>query len=121
MDFHPPAGEYEQIPENSSWLSFGVRNVVMCDHPDCCRMSHFASKIVGEVEIQLRANGHKHRPDIPINAVYARIGPNDFCRGSYEAMTNLLLDRLMYRRKDEINGNFDICYQCLHKKAHPVE
>ena len=121
MDFHPPAGEYEQMPENSSWLSYGVRDVVMCDNPECCRMSHFASKIVGEVEVQLRANGHKHRPDIPINAVYARIGPNDFCRGSYEAMTNLLLDRLMYRRKDEINGNFDICYQCLHKKAHPVE
>jgi len=121
MDFHPPAGEYEQIPVNSSWESFGVRNVVMCDNPDCCRMSHFTMKIVGEVELQLRANGHEHRPDIPINAVYARIGPLDFCRGSYESMTNFLLDRLMYRKKDEINGNFDICYQCLHKKAHPVD
>ena len=121
MDFHPPAGEYEQIPDNSTWESFGARNVVMCDNPDCCRMSHFAMKIVGEVELQLRANGHEQRPNIPINGVYARIGPLDFCRGSYEAMTNFLLDRLMYRKKDEINGNFDICYQCLHKKAHPVE
>ena len=121
MDFHPPAGEYEQIPDNSSWESFGVRNVVMCDNPDCCRMSHFTMKIVGEVELQLRANGHEQRPNLPINAVYARIGPLDFCRGSYESMANFLLDRLMYRRKDEINGNFDICYQCLHKKAHPVE
>ena len=121
MDFHPPAGEYEQIPENSTWESFGSRNVVMCDNPDCCRMSHFALKIAEEVELQLRANGHKHRPDIPINALYARIGPVDFPRGSYEALATLLLHRLMYRRKDEINGNFDICYQCLHKKAHPVD
>ena len=121
MDFHPPAGEYEQISDNSRWESFGVRNVIMCDNPDCCRMSHFTMNIVGEVELQLRANGHEHRPNIPINAIYARIGPLDICRGSYEAMTDFMLDRLMYRKKDEINGNFDICYQCLHKKAHPVD
>ncbi len=121
MDFHPPAGEYEQIPDNAQWTSYGVRKVVMCDVPDCCRMSHFTVKIVGGVELQLRANGHEHRPDIPINGIYARLGPLDIPRGSYEAMTDFLLDRLMYRRKDEINGNFDICYQCLHKKAYPIE
>ena len=121
MDFHPPAGEYEQIPDNSSWTSYGVRKVVMCDVPDCCRMSHFTMKIVGGVEMQLRANGHEQRPNIPINGVYCRLGPLDIPRGSYEAMADFLLGRLMYRRKDEINGNFDICYQCLHKKAYPIE
>ena len=121
MDFHPPAGEYEQIPKNSSWTSFGTRNVVMCDNPECCRMSSFTNMICHAVETQLQANGHEQRPNLPINGVYSQIGPLQFCRGSYEAMTNFLLDRLMYRKKDEINGNFDICYQCLHKKAHPVE
>ena len=93
----------------------------MCDNPDCCRMSSFTNMICHAVETQLQANGHEQRPNLPINGVYSQIGPLQFCRGSYEAMTNFLLDRLMYRKNDEINGNFDICYQCLHKKAHPVE
>jgi hypothetical protein len=121
MDFHPPAGEYKKIPKNSSWTSFGIKNVVMCDNPDCCRMSMFTHRICHAVEMQLNVNGHDQRPNLPINAVYGQIGPLQFCRGSYESMTNFLNDRLMYRKKDEINGNFDICYHCLHKKAHPVE
>ena len=121
MDFHPPAGEYEQIPKNSSWTSFGIKNVVMCDNPDCCRMSMFTHRICNAVEMQLNVNGHDQRPNLPINAVYGQIGGLQFCRGSYEVMTDFLHDRLMYRKKDEINGDFDICYHCLHKKAHPVD
>ena len=84
-------------------------------------MSMFTHRICNAVEMQLNVNGHDQRPNLPINAVYGQIGGLQFCRGSYEVMTDFLHDRLMYRKKDEINGDFDICYHCLHKKAHPVD
>ena len=117
LNFYPPPGEYERIKENTYWTEYDVLNICMCDVPDCNRMSSLLVKMCHAAEVQGRERSREKEIDSTFNFPPFGLIPLSWA----STATEFLYSRAIYRRADKVNGNFDICYQCLKENALPVE
>ena len=106
-DFTPPSGEYKKIDVTTKWNEYGTRDFTLCDEPDCCRMGH--------IVLMMCRSSEAKTPCFYNPAFQNSVVPEWWSNSALE----FIKGRAMYRKKDEINGNFDICYDCLQKKAKP--
>ena len=83
--YNYPIGTYHLNGKSSSVDHNGHIMLKMCDDVECCLRSHVAISMAG--------NGHK----------------------DCNKILNWHSKRLMYTRKSEEEGNFDLCYHCMNK------
>ena len=79
-----PPGTYHLNEESSHDPDSEIEGVKLCDNHKCCISSHIA--------IELAMDGHAYSKEI----------------------INFHKNRPIYTKKDEFNGNFDICYFCIN-------
>ena len=82
-----PKGEYKLKEITTKKSQDGLTMFSMCDVKKCCLMGHLM--------IMLAAGAMPERDK--------QLG------------LKFIKERPMYKKKDEVNGNFDICYHCLSK------
>jgi len=86
------AGTYEKKDQD-----FTRGHISLCDNRDCCMVSH--------VFLGLYNGGSL--PEEKNSGVYSK--------GNFE---KFFKERVIYSRKDEQNGNLDLCYPCLYGLCH---
>tara|TARA_B100000519_G_C14198538_1_gene416686 strand:- start:222 stop:1124 length:903 start_codon:yes stop_codon:yes gene_type:complete len=79
-----PSGTYHLNEESSHDPDSEIEGVKLCDNHKCCISSHIA--------LELAMNGHTYSKEI----------------------IKFHKNRPIYTKKDEFNGNFDICYFCIN-------
>ena len=83
-----PKGEYKLKEVTTKKSQDGLTMFSMCDVKQCCLMGHLM--------IPMLASGAMPERDKQLGLKFIK-------------------ERPMYKKKDEVNGNFDICYHCLSK------
>ena len=85
-----PNGTYHLKEKNTGQLFGGdVTYMAMCDEPKCCMIGHVLVNILACTPCEMKDNPF------------------------YKDSMSYLEKRPMYTKNDPINGNFDVCYQCL--------
>ena len=81
-----PSGEYIRCERTTKKDVDGLMMFTLCDNPECCLMNHamLGVAVSGKVPGNMR-----------------------------DTMLDYFKNRTMYRMKDEIIGNFDICHRCI--------
>ena len=79
-----PSGTYHLNEESSHDPDSEIEGVKLCDNHKCCISSHIA--------LELAMSGHTYSKEI----------------------IKFHKNRPIYTKKDEFNGNFDICYFCIN-------
>ena len=79
-----PSGTYHLNEESSHDPDSEIEGVKLCDNHKCCISSH--------IVLELAMNGHAYSKEI----------------------IKFHKNRPIYTKKDEFNGNFDICYFCIN-------
>jgi hypothetical protein len=85
-----PSGEYKKKNQD-----FSRGHISICDNRDCCMISHVFLGLYN-------AGSLPHEKE------------NVYSKENFE---KFLRERVIYSRKDEQNGNMDLCYPCLYKAS----